>query len=785
MTPTGLTHETVRARHAAGDGNTVTISTSRPYWQILWQNIFTFVNIALITIGLALVALGLPEDALTTVGLVLINITVGLVQESRAKYKLDRITLLNRPQITVIRDGSEQNIPPQDLVLGDVMLIRAGDQIAADGTILQGELELDESLLTGEADAISKTDQEAVMSGSVCLSGIAYVEITAVGDNSFANQLTLKARRFKQTQTPLQKDVNRIIQIASVVTVILGAILYQQAISDGQSLAERVQMMAVVVGMIPQGLIVLFTLSYALGAVRMAGRGALIQRMNAIESMSNVNVLCVDKTGTLTTNQMHLQQVQPVAGFSESEVKTTLGNFVYHQSDPNRTSLAILSDLNPSGAKEPIQAEIPFSSQRRWSGLCFADACYVLGAPEAITPNLSSSDLPDFAGWLDDGLRVLVFAKADAQPLTQQDEPRLPQKLQALGLIALGDQLRPDAQQVLADFQDVGIQLKVISGDNPQTVAALARRLGFDAQHLATGADLDTLNDAEFDKQVQQTSIFGRITPQQKERIVQSLMNQGAYVAMLGDGVNDVMSLKEAHLGIAMQSGSPATQNAADVVLLNDAFDLLPSLFAEGQRILNSMHNTMRLLLMRTTYTLLLIIATSLMGWAFPFLPRHEALNSFVIAGLPPMLLAAWVAAGTPTPHLLRDVGRFIVPVGFSIFVIGVGVYGYYHDTTDVETARTMLLFTTALCGILTIFWIEPPTHWWAVFDPLKPDWRVPILVVGSILAYILILFTPSLRDFFALTVLSVEDMLLATGLALGWIVAIRPVLRWVAQERE
>lgn len=784
---TGLTEQEALSRRQQGQGNDIDFSTSRSYLQIIRYNVFTFVNIVLFIIGIALLVLGLPQDAITTTGLALMNALVGIVQEARAKYQLDKITLLTRPKVTVIRDGEEKTIEQQEVVLGDILTISAGDQIICDGKIVEANrIEVDESLLTGESDTIPKNVGDKVLSGSFCVTGSAIYEATEVGKASFANKLTARARDFKLTRTPLQTDVNKVVRGVGLLSLILGVVLYLNALRLDQPLEARVQMMAVVIGIIPQGLIFLVTLAYGLGAVRILGKGALIQRINAIESMSNITILCLDKTGTLTTNKINFHSLYPYQ-IEETRFKTLLGHFVSSASSNNRTAEAIQAAAKAE--KIPFVEEVPFSSSRKWSGLSFShngvNGTYILGAPEILQPALNRYPAEfeqKIQEWADKGLRVVMFARAaEVVPMRDGGEkPILPSNLTPLGLISLSDELRPDADATLKNFAEAGIKLKIISGDNPQTVAALARQAGFDTgAGVISGIELDKMDAKQFAETAQKASVFGRITPEQKENLVKALKEQGFYLAMIGDGVNDVLSLKQAHIGISMQSGSTATRNVADIVLLNDSFAALPGVFIEGQKILNGMQDTMRLLLSRTFFVVLLVSAITLVGKTFPFLPRHDALVSFINAGLPPIFLAAWAKAGTPTRDMLGKAAKFFIPASIMLALVGFGVYFYaLENTTTIETARTALITVIVFCGMFLILFVKPPHEIFAAVEPVSQDKRPLWMVLALVVIYFGLMLIEGVNDFFELVPLSAATYATLAAISVLWAIGLGVIFK-------
>jgi len=802
----GLSESQVIARRAQGQGNTVHLTPGRTYLQILRKNAFTFINTVLFAIGILLILMGQIDDAVVTAGLVLMNVIVGVYQESRAKRKLDQLALLTRPKANVIRDAQEEEIDPDEVVLGDVLVARPGDQIIVDGAVIgEGQMEVDESLLTGESEHIVKGPGDEVSSGSFCVTGSALYEAQRVGAESIVNQMTAGARAFRQVKTPLQRDIDFIIRILVLLVTQLGILLGISFLIRGLDMVEGVRMAAVIVALVPQGLFFMTTVAYAMGALRVAGQGALIQESNAVESTSHVNLLCLDKTGTLTTNHIQLEIVHPIGdtpGVDETTLRRVLGHYAASTTGGTQTTAAIQRACG--GQPLPVAQEVPFASERKWSALALnattlsgpdlpdtgMAGVYVLGAPEMLLPYLGPhQDLaPKIDTWTAQGLRVVLFAH-HPDPISLHDgqgEPQLPSGLIPLGLLTLSDELRPEAQETLQHFAELGIAPKIISGDNPQTVAALARQVGLaPGSQVVSGLDLASMDEAQFDTATSEATIFGRITPQQKESLVRRFGEKGYYVAMIGDGVNDVLSLKQAHLGIAMQSGSQATRSVADIVLMGDSFAALPIAFREGQRIVKGMEDVVRLLLTRTFYVLLLVIATQLVGVPFPVTPKHNSILALLTVGIPILAIAAWARPGTPPRSVVRSTSHFVFPAAFTVSVVALAVYlTYLAMGDDLEVARTALTTVTIFCGLLLIAFVEPPTAWWVAGDVLSGDWRPALLALGMLLLFGLIMIVPPLRGFFELTVLRAWDYLLLAALAVGWAVLLRTLWRTQFFER-
>lgn len=791
--PLGLTEAEASARHARGEGNRVEPSISRSYARILLQNVVTPIHILLFVIAIFLGLLSLYGDAIMTGGLIVINIVVSVIQEARAKRQLDRIALLTKPMATVIRDGKERALDPAEIVRGDAVVARPGDQILVDGVVLQSSnLSVDESLLTGESDLIAKKPGDNVYSGSFCMTGTGIYEAGNVGASSVAQQITAQARTYRDVKTPLQREVGLILRVIFLLMVALGVQVGNSLwkIYNELPLKESVQAAAVIAALVPQGLVLMVTVTYAMAAVRMSGKGALIQRMNAVESTSHIAVLCMDKTGTLTTNRLTLQNIEPLE-MAETEVRQHLAEYAVSTPTANHTIDALVEALGGGVSPRRLREEAPFSSARKWSALAYADGrpeeqrgAYYLGAPDMLEPALHpGASLGTRAEtWKDSGLRVLLFAwHPDVPRLQGEDgEHHLPQGLIPLAAIAFSDELRPEARATIDAFRDTGVTLKVISGDHPETVRALAIQAGFPPDcKMVSGLELDALSDAELAVVARDTTIFGRITPQQKERLVTALRAQGQYVAMIGDGVNDVLALKQANLAVAMRSGAQVTRNVADIVLVDDSFAALPHAFREGQRILRGMHDVIDLFLVRAAYVSLIILATSLLGEAFPVTPKQNALLATLTVGIPAFALAAWAKPGRTPKNLVASSSHFVVPAAISIAVVSMTVYLFFREiSSDLELARSALTTTTVMCGLLLIPFVEPPSEPWTGGDSISGDWRPTILAALLLVLYFAIVFIGPLRHFYELGILPYSGYFLLGFVVAGWAVGLRFIWR-------
>ncbi|NIM96435.1 MAG: HAD-IC family P-type ATPase [Anaerolineales bacterium] len=822
----GLTEDEVLARRKRGEGNDVHLPTSRSYASIIRQNLFSFINIVLFAIGIVLVLVGRAEDAVVSVVIILLNVILGLYQEIRAKRQLDRIALLTRPKVTALRNGIEKDLDPSEVVQGDILLAHPGDQFVVDGVVLgDGMMEVDEALLTGESDLVQKQDGDEVLSGSYCVSGSAAYEATRVGLSSHANQVTTGARAFRVVNTPLQQDIDFIIRLLTISATIIGLLLLLSSILVAIPLMRSVQMAAVIAGLVPNGLFLMLVVAYAMGALRIVRRGALVQQSNSVESLSYVNILCLDKTGTITANRIELRDVLPL-GIDKKHIESVLGDFSWSVSAANRTSEAI-REAFPGRERSPVD-EVPFSSERKWSAIAFEDAdmcgVYVLGAPEVLEPliQLKANSEDRIRSWSGQGLRVLIFAHNShvTHLHDPMGEPQLPDKLTPLGIISFSDELRPALHETLVGFGDAGVQLKIISGDHPQTVAALVKQAGLpvDGTAVVSGSDLARMNEDDFYQAAERGTIFGRITPSQKEQLVDSLRDHGYYVAMVGDGVNDVLSLKKANLGIAMQSGSGAARGVADMVLLEDSFGVLPHAFQEGQRIVHGMQDILRLFLTRAFYFLLLIIATGMIGIGFPFVPKHATILTFFTVGIPTFALAIWARPRKVDRHaMIPDILRFIIPAAIFTFLFGVLVYSVafgityedvlsressvtreeiegfrasagidYEITSTEEFARefatlisqSALTTFTLLAGLLLIIFVEPPSDFFVGGDVYSGDLRPTFLAAGLLTAFIVVLVIEPLREFFELLLLSGKAYGVIIGTVILWMLILRQAWR-------
>jgi cation-transporting ATPase E len=781
--PVGLSSAEAQERRRRGEANTGAEGGTRTYASILRTNVFSFFNTILFVIGLALLALGRYSDALVSVGLGLINAVISAVQEIRAKRKLDRLQLLDRAAVVAVRDGREVEIAPEDVVRGDVLRVRADDQIVVDGPVLQGtRLEADESLLTGESDPIAKAPGDDLRSGSLCVAGDGYQLARDVGRASYAGRLTAQARRSTTDATPLQRRIAFVVRLVIALTVLMSGAILAQAALEGFTLLRVVQITAVLSGLVPYGLFFLIAVAYTAGASRIAGCGALVQQVNAVESVSNVDVVCTDKTGTLTTGRLTLKEVEPVDGADVAP----LGSFARSVTTPNLTTTALAAAL--PGEQWAVRDEVPFASSLRWSGLGTDEGAWVLGAPDALAPHLTAPLPPGAVGGRTAlGLRVLVLARAaDAGAGLRDAEgrPALP-RLLPVAVVALADELRPEVAETITRLRHDGVAVKVLSGDDPRTVAALATRAGLDVGEPVPGAALDGLDDAALDPLVARTTVFGRVAPEHKERIVGSLRRTGHYVAMIGDGVNDARALKAAQVGVAMCSGSAVTRDVADIVLVDDSFAALLPAQREGRRIIDGIATSMYVFLARVAGQGLVILAVTMLGLGFPYSPTQVGLTLLTV-GIPTLFLTIWARPVPPDEHLLGNLARFVIPAAVITAGFGTAVYAFLYRTvtevlgsgrtpariiSDFESytgltytdadfqeaaatigAQTGLSTFSCLSSFLLILFLAPPTRFFAAWTRPTGDRRPALLVAALVAVFFAVLFVPALYTYFGLT---------------------------------
>lgn len=761
---------------------------SRSLADIIWSNTFTLFNLILIAMLIPLAMFGLWGDMLFG-GVLVANMGIGIFQEVRAKRTLDRLALLVAPQGRVLRDGEPVMLPVAEIVVGDVVLLQPGDQVVADGTLAGATgLSVDESVLTGESDAVAKGTGDEVLSGAYCVAGSGAYEVTAVGASSFAERLAAEAKGARTRPSPLQIDINRILRIIIAVMVPLAILMITSTVwlDFGGAAASVQRVVAALVPLVPEGLVLLASLTFAVAAIRLGRIGALAQQLNAIESLASVDTVCVDKTGTLTENRLDVAGVVAAPGRTDDDVRAAAGLLSASAAARNATAEAILAAM-PTEPATPI-AEVPFASSRKWSGITLPrTGTIVMGAPEilervgvAIAPELQQAISAAQA----ERRRVLLVATGD-QPLDEdQDSAANPlghlPPLAATGAVLLEEALRPDAADTVRFLESEGVQVKVISGDGVGTVQAVAMACGITgAQNAVQGPDLPDDQDS-LRRVVEDTAVFGRITPEQKRSLVQAMTANGRYVAMIGDGVNDVLALKDARLGVAMGNGSQMAKGVADIVLLTNAFSTLPSAIDSGRQIIRNTHRVAKLFITKSMYSAMILLSFALLPIAFPFLPRQLSITSSLTIGIPAFFLALSKSDGpVRRDGFLRSLAAFAVPAGLIIWAAITAAYLLSRGPLDgtLDEARTAAVLTATFLGLAVVVELERgverrrvrPWVWWMVAA------FAVVLTVG--------LQVQVLRDFFEVGVPSAAQwtligILVAVGVACLLMVRRIPWLR-------
>jgi len=720
--------------------------SSRSYASIVRANVFTVFNLILAVAGGMTLAFGEWQDALF-IGVLVANASIGTAQEVRAKRALDRLTALVAPRAKVVGDGDVRTVPVDELAPGDLVAVEPGDQVVADGVLEQASaLRLDESILTGESAPVPRGPGEEVRSGSFAVEGSGAYRVTAVGAESYAERLASVARTFRHPRSPLERALNRLLFALVGVMVPLAAVLGYALRHRQTSLHQAVPTaVAAVVTMVPEGLILLTSLTFAVAAVRMARRGVLAQQLNAIESLASVDVVCLDKTGTLTEARPRVTGLVGAEGLAAE-----LGRYAASASVSNPTLAAIAAAYPAEPA--PLEEEVPFSSRLRFGGGRIDGVGYVLGAPEHFTLDGLA---PEVERGVAGGRRVLAFGTSDD---LEAPAPR------ARGLVLLAEELRPGAGETVAWLRRQGVELKVLSGDRHETVAAIARDVGIGGPAY----DASTLPDdgAELRRVALEHAVLGRISPEGKRRVVEALRDAGRYVAMVGDGVNDVPALKASRLAIAQGSGTQMARTVADLVLLEGDFGVVPALVGEGRTILRNVQRVAKLFVTKSAFAAFLILSIGLTPTAYPLLPRQLTLAASLTIGIPGFFLALAPSSGRwRSEGFLRDLARFALPAGTAA---GLGVLSSYLFSLNVldaplREARTVAVTVLVLVGLYLILALEASGR--------RRGAGVSALCAALLAAYVAALAVPFARAFFALAVPGPPELaaaLVGAALAIG-----------------
>ncbi|MET9531024.1 HAD-IC family P-type ATPase [Streptomyces sp. NPDC006649] len=784
---TGLTTAEVAERVANGEVNDVPVRSSRSTADIVRANVFTRFNAIIGVLWVIMLFVAPVQDSLF--GYVIIaNTGIGIIQEHRAKKTLDGLAVIGEAKPTVRRDGKAGEVSTSELVLGDLIELGPGDKVVVDGETVEAEgLEIDESLLTGEAEPVHKKPGDPVMSGSFVVAGGGAFTATRVGREAYAAQLADEASRFTLVHSELRSGISTILKYVTWMMVPTAAgLIVSQLVHERHDLKDSIaRTVGGITPMIPEGLVLLTSIAFAIGVIRLGRQQCLVQELPAIEGLARVDVVCLDKTGTLTEGGMNVTGLRALGGADETYVRQVLGAFGASDPRPN-ASLQAVVDAYPDTSGWRCTRALPFSSARKYSGAAFGEgdgesSAWLLGAPDVLLPE-GDPALQEVGRLNEEGLRVLLLARvagglddgeAHAEEDGGSDLDKVVAGAQPTALVVLEQRLRPEAADTLAYFADQDVAAKVISGDNAVSVGAVAAKLGLpgatdtvDARQLPTGQE-------EMAEALDSHSVFGRVSPQQKRDMVAALQSRGHTVAMTGDGVNDVLALKDADIGVSMGSGSEATRAVAQIVLLNNSFATLPSVVAEGRRVIGNVTRVATLFLVKTVYSVLLAILVSCFQIEYPFLPRHLTMLSTLTIGIPAFFLALAPNKERAKPHFVRRVLRYSIPCGIIAAVATFAAYlvarHYYVGAGSLDAETSVATLTLFLVSMWVLAIIARPYTWWRV-----------CLVLAMAGAFVLVMVVPALQHFFALKLVGEAMPWMGVGIAAVASAGVEVVWRWV-----
>ncbi|MEU6805020.1 HAD-IC family P-type ATPase [Streptomyces neyagawaensis] len=768
----GLTAAEVAERVARGEVNDVPVRSSRSLADIVRANVFTRFNAIIGVLWLIMLFVAPIQDSLFGF-VILANTGIGIVQEWRAKKTLDSLAVIGEAKPTVRRDGVAAVVGTSEIVLGDLIEIGPGDKIVVDGECVETDgLEIDESLLTGEADPVVKHPGDPVMSGSFVVAGGGAFTATKVGREAYAAQLAEEASRFTLVHSELRSGISTILKYVTwmMVPTAIGLIISQLIVKENAFKDSVARTVGGIVPMVPEGLVLLTSVAFAIGVIRLGRKQCLVQELPAIEGLARVDTVCLDKTGTLTEGGMDVTGLRPLNGSDEAYVREVLG--ALGESDPRpNASLKAIIEAYPDSEDWRCTEALPFSSARKYSGARLSEgdgqsSTWLLGAPDVLLPD-DDPALTETERLNEEGLRVLLLARVTRE----LDDPEVVRDAHPTALVVLEQRLRPDAADTLRYFEEQNVRAKVISGDNAVSVGAVAGKLGLtgevvDARRLP--AERDGMGEA-----LDAGTVFGRVTPQQKRDMVGALQSRGHTVAMTGDGVNDVLALKDADIGVSMGSGSEATRAVAQIVLLNNSFATLPSVVAEGRRVIGNITRVATLFLVKTVYSVLLAVLVACWQVEYPFLPRHLTLLSTLTIGVPAFFLALAPNKERARPHFVRRVMRYAVPGGVLAAVATFATYliarHYYTGEGALEAETSAATLTLFLISMWVLAIIARPYTWWRLG-----------LVAAMGGAFVLVLVVPGLQDFFALRLVGTTMPWTAVAIAAGSAAALEFLWRWV-----
>ena len=759
----GLTSQQVQEHRLHGWTNRSVDPPSKTTKEIVHENIFTYFNLIFAVLAVLLILVGSFRD-LTFLPVIIANTLIGIIQEVRAKQILDKLTMLNAPHAMVVRDGKKAMIDAEELVLDDIVIFKAGNQVCADAVVSAGEVQVNESLLTGEADEITKRKGDKLMSGSFIVSGQCHARLDRVGEDSYISKLTMQAKEMQSgEQSEMIRSLNKLVKCVGVAIIPIGLVLFSQAFfiqHDG--FRESVtSMIAAVIGMIPEGLYLLASVALAVSSVRLAQKKVLLHDMKCIETLARVDVLCVDKTGTITENTMKVQDVVETDEYDAEEMeplRTMIGDFAAAMTNDNITMAAVKEYFSKSSGKKPV-SKTGFSSSTKYSSVTFEDGAYVLGAPEFVLKEKYGDYAEEITEHATTGARVLVFGSYDGEVTGKP----LEHGITPLGFVLLANPIREAAKTTFEYFAEQGVDVKVISGDNPVTVSNVARQAGIkNADKYVDASELK--NEKALRNAVLNNTVFGRVTPDQKRKFVRILKDAGHTVAMTGDGVNDVLALKDADCSIAMASGSDAAAQASQLVLLESDFSCMPQVVLEGRRVVNNIQRSASLFLVKNIFSFLLSLISLVFMFTYPLAPSQISLISMFTIGIPAFFLALEPNKNIIKGHFLTNVFLKALPAAVTdaLAVGALVIFGrtFGVNSTDISTAATMLL---AIVGFMILYKISAPMN----------KIRAGILI-GCIVG--LLFCSIFLNNLFAITGMTTECVMLFVVFA----IATEPVLRYL-----
>lgn len=748
----GLTEEEAVKLEEDGKNNFLVFPPSKTKEQIIKENVFTYFNFVFLFLAVLLLLVGAFRDMLF-LGIIICNTLIGIFQELRAKKVLDNLQMINVPTAMVRREGKTYEISTENLVLGDIVEFSSGNQICADAVVVKGKVSVNESLLTGEADEIKKEKDDQLLSGSFIVSGKCYAKLTKVGADSYISKLTLQAKREKTIeQSEIIRSLNKIVLFAGIIIIPIGATLfYQSFFLNGETIKASVQsMVASILGMIPEGLFLLSSITLALSAMRLANKKVMLHDMKSIETLARVDVLCVDKTGTITNNEMKVEDFEVIDKTDKDVAFQILSNFAKAQAKDNITMSALKEFFNRS-ATEKSESVISFSSEFKYSAVNFASANYVLGAPEFVLGNHYDQYKEKIEKHSKAGKRVLVFGTYP----DEIDGKKLTKKVTPMALVLLSNPIRENAKETFQYFYEQGVEIKVISGDNPVTVSEIAKAAGI--HNAEKYVDASTLqSDQDIEKAMENFSIFGRVTPDQKRKFIKALQKQGHTVAMTGDGVNDVLALKDADCSVAMASGSQAACEAAQVVLLESDFSRMPEVVREGRQVVNNLERSGSLFLVKNIFSLLTSILAIYFGIKYPLLPAQISLVSTFTIAIPAFFLSQIPNQDIIKGHFMLNIIRKAIPGGITdtIMVCSMTAFGLIFglNSNDISTSAAILL---AIIGLMVLLSISKPMNIY--------KWAIFILNAAAIVFCLIYL-----RDWFSITnTMSLKGLLLCINFSI------------------